>query len=205
VFYSRLTDLVLESDITSREAGRYLGWPVAFIQQSINAGRETTHGGTLGADYLLGISHNRQLRLRSSLSLVDGVVRDEAAPDGRMQTGGFAPVLFQASADLDWDNWSVTPRLIRVGQQRALAVDALESGPWSRRTIAGYTTVDLSVRRVRLAGPLDLIVTIDNLLNARYRHLNLRAFTNPEEFEGSPQNPRRITVGAQVSLGGRNP
>jgi hypothetical protein len=61
------------------------------------------------------------------------------------------------------------------------------------------------VRRVRLAGPLDLIVTIDNLLNARYRHLNLRAFTNPEEFEGSPQNPRRITVGAQVSLGGRNP
>ena len=61
---------------------------------------------------------------------------------------------------------------------------------WHRRTIAGYTTVDVSVRRARLAGPLDLFVTIDNLLDARYRHLNLRAFTNPEEFAGSPQNPR---------------
>ena len=47
LFYSRFSDLVLESDITSRESGQYLGWPVALIHQSLNGGRETTHGGTL--------------------------------------------------------------------------------------------------------------------------------------------------------------
>jgi hypothetical protein len=30
--------------------------------------------------------------------------------------------------------------------------------------------------------------------------MNLRAFTNPEEFAGSPQNPRRVIVGVDVKL-----
>jgi outer membrane cobalamin receptor len=204
LFYSRFSDLVLESDITSRESGQYLGWPVALIHQSLNGGRETTHGGTLSADYLLGASR-RQLRVRAALSLADGSVAADAAPGGRLESGGLAPVLFHASADLDWGDWSIAPRLIAIGRQRALAFETPESGPWRRRTIAGYTTVDVSIRRTRLAGPLDLFVTIDNLLDARYRHLNLRAFTNPEEFAGSPQNPRRITIGAQISFGNRTP
>jgi outer membrane receptor for ferrienterochelin and colicin len=204
-FYSRFTDLVLESDITMRQSGLYRGWPVAFIQQSINGGRETTHGGTVSADYLLRPSRNRQLRVRGSLSLADGSVDDDSAPGGTIESGGFAPVLFQASADLDWDEWSFAPRLITAGRQRALALEGPEAGPLTRRTIAGYTTVDLSVRRARVAGPVGLFMTVDNLFDARYRHLNLRAFSNPEEFEGSPQNPRRITIGAQVSFGGRTP
>jgi len=203
VFHSRFTDLVLESDITSRESGLYRGWPVAFIQQSINGGREMTHGGTVSADYLVRASSSRQLRLHGALSLADGSVDDDSAPGGEIESGGFAPVLFQASADLDWDDWSFAPRLITVGRQRALAVNGPDAGPLTRRTIAGYTTVDLSVRRAQVAGPVGLFMTIDNLFDARYRHLNLRAFTNPEEFEGSPQNPRRITFGAQVAFGGR--
>ena len=45
---------------------------------------------------------------------------------------------------------------------------------------------------------VDGFVTIENALDARYRNMNLRAFTNPEEFAGSPQNPRRHTAGVQV-------
>jgi hypothetical protein len=47
---------------------------------------------------------------------------------------------------------------------------------------------------------VDLFVSVENALDARYRSMNLRAFTNPEEFVGSPQNPRRIVAGVQLRV-----
>jgi iron complex outermembrane receptor protein len=198
-FYSRFTDLVFESDVTSRESGRYLGWPVAFIQQSINGGREATYGGTLSVEYLNVFEPRRQLRVRGALSHADGRVDEVTAPGGRIESGAIAPLMLQATLDLDWDQWSVAPRVIAVSRQRALALDMANDGPWRRRTIDGYATVDVTIRRTGV-GPLDLFVRVDNLFDARYRNVNLRAFTNPEEMEGSPQNPRRLSAGVQIRL-----
>jgi len=47
---------------------------------------------------------------------------------------------------------------------------------------------------------LDAFVTVGNALDARYRHVNDRAFTNPEELVGAPQNPRRVAVGLSMRL-----
>jgi len=47
---------------------------------------------------------------------------------------------------------------------------------------------------------LGAFMTIENALDARYRNINLRAYTNPEELVGSPQNPRRITVGFDLRI-----
>jgi outer membrane cobalamin receptor len=199
-FYSRFTDLVHEFDATSRLSGSYLGWPVAYLQQSVNGGRETTYGGTASIDVLERLGTSGQLYLRGAFSLVDGRVARDDAPAGRVESGGIAPVLGQVTADLDWADWSLASRMITVGKQRAFAFYTAADGRWRRRTIDGHATADLTLRRRRVARALDVFVTAENLLDARYRALNPRAFSNPEEFEGSPQNPRRLLAGVQVRL-----
>jgi outer membrane receptor protein involved in Fe transport len=69
-----------------------------------------------------------------------------------------------------------------------------------RRTLDGYTVVDLNVRRTGLFRNLDGFVTVENAFDRRYRTINARAYTNPEELIGAPQNPRRLTVGVDLRL-----
>ena len=199
-FRSHFGDLVLESDISSHLSGHYLGWPVDFIQTSVNGGHEDTWGGSFGVDALHSFGADRQLLMRADVSLANGHVNDSSAPAGLVESGGITPVLFHVSSDLDWNLWSVAPRLLVTGRQRALATETDKYGMWRRLTIPGYAVVDLTVRRERILSKLDGFLTVENALDARYRNVNLRAFTNPEEFVGSPQNPRRITVGVDVKL-----
>ncbi len=73
--------------------------------------------------------------------------------------------------------------------------------PTSKLTLVSiHTTVGMNLRREQMFKGLDLFVTIENVLDARYRNLNLRAFSNPEEFIGAPQNPRRLTVGVDLRI-----
>jgi outer membrane receptor protein involved in Fe transport len=199
-FRSTLSDLVLESDVTSRQSGEYLGWPVAFLQQSVNGGAETMHGGTIGMSVIATPGPGRRVSLRGSVSLATGHVREDSAPGGIVESGGMSPVLGQFGADVDWNLWSLAPRLVAVGQQRAIALDTSDAGVWRRRTLPGHATLDMTLRRRRIFGMFDAFAAVENLLDTRYRALNLRAFTNPEEMEGSPQNPRRISAGLQLRL-----
>ena len=112
-------------------------------------------------------------------------------------TGAMAPVQFRFGADIDWDRWRVAPRLSIVGTQRLLATIAGEGS--DRRTLPGYATVDVNVRR-NLFRTLDAFLTIENALDRRYRTINPRAYTNLEELIGAPQNPRRLTVGFSLRV-----
>jgi outer membrane receptor protein involved in Fe transport len=198
-FYSRFTDLVQEADVTTRQSGLYRGWPVALIQQSFNTGRETTFGGTLQADYMR-LNTLGRLRVRGAVSLATGDVADAAAPGGSIESGGMTPLLFQVIGDFDRGAWSLSPRLVAVGPQRALAIATASDGSWHRQTIDGHVVVNLSARRRFARVPVDVFVTAENLLDARYRNVNLRAFTNAEEIIGSVQNPRRLSVGLDVRI-----
>lgn len=104
-----------------------------------------------------------------------------------------SPMQFRLGADLDWGRWSVAPRMAMVGPQRLTAT--FESDPTRRRTLHGYTTVDVTVRRNRLFNRVDAFLIVENAFDQRYRHINARAYLNPEEMIGAPQNPRRVTVG----------
>jgi len=57
----------------------------------------------------------------------------------------------------------------------------------------------VNVRR-NLFSTLDAFVTIENALDRRYRTSNRRAYTNPEELIGMPQNPRRVSVGFSLRV-----
>jgi outer membrane receptor protein involved in Fe transport len=109
------------------------------------------------------------------------------------------PVQLRAGFDLDWDRWQIAPRLAVVGTQRVLATTVGSGGP-VRRTLDGYSTVDVNVRRRRLFAQLDAFVTVENAFDRRYRSINERAYANAEEFVGIPQNPRRVTVGLEIRL-----
>lgn len=77
----------------------------------------------------------------------------------------------------------------------------MAAGPVRRKTLPGFATVDLNLRRNRILKNLDAFVRVENLFDARYVHTNERAYTNPEELIGTPQPPRRIAIGIDVRMG----
>lgn len=109
-----------------------------------------------------------------------------------------APVQLRFGADIDWERWRVAPRLSVVGTQRLLDARAV-AGSLERRTLPGYATLDVSLRR-KLSKTLDAFLTIENALDRRYQTINPRAYTNPEELIGAPQNPRRVSAGFSLRV-----
>jgi outer membrane receptor for ferrienterochelin and colicin len=197
VFYSRFTDLIREGgDRDDRYAGFYKGWPVSFIEIPVNSGSERTYGGGAGLDVVRILGTNRQIAGRASLSLADGYVEDGVA---NLEIGGMAPRQAQLSTDIKWDGWDVSPRLLLVDEQRVRA-KTVDAGVARRRTLDGYALVNVNVRRNNVFKNVDAFVTIENALDQRYRSINLRAFNNPEELIGAPQNPRRVIAGLQVRI-----
>jgi outer membrane cobalamin receptor len=199
-FYSRVMNLLIAKDPDQAYSGTYLGWPVSYIEFPVNEGDATRYGGTLGAELFRTFGLNRSLSARATLALADGRTSHNYADGsaGYVPVGGMAPVQFKASTDLVWGEWSVAPRYTIVGRQRHIATEDVD-GETRRRTLAGYSVLDATIRRT-VSRRLDVHATIENALDGRYRHLNSRAYTNPEELIGAPQNPRRLTAGVTVRL-----
>jgi outer membrane cobalamin receptor len=196
-FYSRFTNLVEGGDPNHDDPGLYLGWLVGDIDRSSNVGRATTYGGTAGLDFIHMLGADRRFEARAALTLVDGREQDHPS-EPSAPIGAIAPVQLRFGADVDWHRWSVAPRLSIIGSQRLeekIAGISLE-----RRTLDGYRTVDVNIRRRNVFKNLDAFLTIENAFDERYRNINVRAFTNPEELIGAPQNPRRLTVGVDLRL-----
>jgi outer membrane cobalamin receptor len=198
VFYSRLSNLIKGTDADQSYAGLYHGWPVDYIDFPVNEGRANAYGSTVGLDFLQVVGADTRIEAGAALTLVDGHVWEEDENAVGVPLGGMVPRQARFTADIDWHRWSVAPRLALVGEQRLLATTE-DAGPPERRALDGYVTLDVNVRR-RLLAKLDVFVTIENAFDRRYRAINLRAYTNPEELIGAPQNPRRVTVGFDLRL-----
>jgi outer membrane cobalamin receptor len=194
VFYSRFSHLIQTYEDNGTVGGTYLGWPVGYIDHTVNEGRSVAYGTTFGFDYLRQLGSARRLEAHAAASLADGRqwLHDDAT-DVSVPSGAMAPVQLRFGADLDWDRWRVAPRLSVVGAQRVLATADIDGSP-ERRTIPGFATVDLSVRRT-LFRTFGAFLTIENALDRRYRTINPYAYTNLQELIGVPQNPRRVSVG----------
>jgi iron complex outermembrane receptor protein len=196
-FYSRFTNLIQPIDPDKAYAGVFHGWPVDYIDFPSNNGRETTYGGTLMLTAVRSIAANRQVTAHAGLSLADGRVWAQDETIGSLPIGGMAPVQLRFGADIDWDRFSVTPRVAVAGRQRLSATTLAGD---ERRALDGYWTCDVNVRRRDVVKHLDAFVTVENAFDRRYRTINERAYINAEEFIGIPQNPRRITAGFELRL-----
>jgi outer membrane cobalamin receptor len=202
VFYSRFSNLIQDSDADQSYAGLYRGWPVAYIDFAVNEGHAIAYGSWLRLDYLRTFGPARLFEAHAAAGLANGRQSHglQLADGSTMSapTGAMAPVQLRFGADIDWDRWRVAPRLSVVGTQRLLATTEV-AGSLERRTLSGYATVDVNVRR-NLFRTLDAFLTIENALDRRYRTLNPGAYTNPEELIGAPQNPRRATLGFSLRV-----
>ncbi|HLG56306.1 MAG TPA: TonB-dependent receptor [Vicinamibacterales bacterium] len=198
-FFSKVTDLRQATDADQAYSGTYHGWPVAYIDFPVNEGDETTYGGTVGLELTTSFASTARLNSRVALSAADGRIwRQDGDAHHYVQVGGMVPLQLRATTDLDWGGWSIAPRASLLGRQRTLAIED-RGDRFVRRTLDGYLTLDVHIRRA-LSSHFDTFVTVENALDARYRHVNLRAFTNPEELVGAPQNPRRVSVGFSVRV-----
>jgi outer membrane cobalamin receptor len=199
-FHSWFTDLRIAADADRAYSGFYHGWPVAYIDFPGNEGRARTYGGTFGLDFARSLRRDLRLFARAAVSVVDGSIRPDDEPTvEKLPIGAMAPVQARFGADIEWERWIFAPRLGITSDQRVLATQ-LVGTEIERRTLPGYTTLDLNVRRREVFTHVDLFLTLDNALDARYRNINTRAYTNPEELVGAPQNPRRVMVGVDIRV-----
>ena len=200
-FYSYIYDKIQESDPDQGRAGFYKGWPVSHIDFPVNEGNESMLGATIGVDVARTLTTDVRINARASVTVVDGrtFYQDSDGRSAQFEAGGIAPVQARLGVEIRGDEWSVAPRLTVSGSQR---VRALQPSPHSasRQELDGYTTVDLTARREVGLENLDLFATVENLFDARYRNINMRAYLNPEELIGAPQNPRRVIVGVQIRV-----
>jgi outer membrane receptor protein involved in Fe transport len=196
-FYSNVTDLRVPTDPDQAYSGPYLGWPVAYIDFPVNEGHAKTYGATVGLETTHWLGRSTRLHSRVAVSAVDGRVWHNDLASS-IPIGAMVPFQLRASMDLDWGPWSLAPRVAVLAKQRSLGLEARGDG-FVRPTIDGYTTVDVAVRRV-LSKQWTAFATFENALDARYRQVNLRAYTNPEELVGVPQNPRRVSAGISIRL-----
>ena len=201
VFRSRITNVIKQYDTENAGPGTYHGWPVAYIDASVNEGDETIRGASVDLDFLKWWSVLR-MSARAGVSMTDGRVWNDELPDGGVQIGAMAPLQSRVGVDLDWDDWTGSARVMAFGKQRLLAL-ADTGGEPKRRTIDGFATLDLNLRRNRITRHIDLFVSLENALNARYYHINERAYVSAAELVGVPQNPRRLSVGLEVGFGTR--
>jgi outer membrane cobalamin receptor len=196
-FYSRFANLIQPVDPDSAYAGTYHGWPVAYIDFPKNEGREVTYGGAAGFDIVRSFGPDRQISGHAGISVANGRIWPQEDVSRSYAIGGMVPVQWRLGADLDWSRWSVAPRIGVFGTQRLTAFTDGTDAP-ARRTLDGYWTCDVTARRRNVVKHLDAFVTVENAFDRRYRTINERAYINPEEFVGIPQNPRRVTVGLKL-------
>jgi outer membrane cobalamin receptor len=197
VFYSRFSNLIQASDADQSYAGLYREWPVDYIDFAVNGGHAVAYGASLGLEYLRTFGPARYFEAHASAALANGQEWEKDQINVSSPTGAMAPVQLRFGADIDWDRWRLAPRIAVVGKQRLLATTEGEGS--DRRTLPGYATVDVNVRR-NLFKSFDAFLTIENALDRRYRTINPRAYTNLEELIGAPQNPRRVTVGLSLRV-----
>jgi outer membrane receptor protein involved in Fe transport len=198
-FVTRISNLIQQNAGDLAYAGTYHGWPVAYIDFSINEGRAHVYGGSLDLRYVRVIGPGRRLESHAAAAFAGG--REWATNSGgsSLPVGGMVPVQLRFGADVDWDRWTIAPRLIGVGAQRLLATTTAADGALVRRTLSPYVTLDVNVRR-SLSKRISAFATIENALDKRHRSINVRAYTNPEELLGVPQNPRRLALGLDIRL-----
>lgn len=197
VFAARITDLIDAAGPGQAGPGTYLGWPVSYVDHAVNDGREDSYGITVRTNWLRRWTTAR-LNVHAALTAVGGEFYD-IDDDFRLPLGSLSTLQWRAGLDLDLGRWSVAPRLIGMNRQRLVAtID--EGRGLERRTLAGYTTLDLSVRREHVVRGVSAFLLLENAFDARYRNINARAYTNPEELIGAPQNPRRLTIGLQIGI-----
>lgn len=207
-FYSRIDGLfsfVPDEGNTERYDGTFRGWPVDFIEVTINQGNQVNFGGSLVVDYIKQLSQRSKISTYLSLSIVDGHLDPEQKGVGRAELPSITPLMLKFGGDFIYRRFSISPRFIITGRQLTFSPKLVD--PSERQKLDGYSLVNINMN-YRLLNRLVIHLGIENILDVRYRNVNLGAapdgaFDGAAQLEfanGAPQNPIRIIGGINFKL-----
>lgn len=190
----------------------YLGYPVLSIQINDNLGTSTIYGGSATINYILNFQKNK-VNAYASYSYVDGF--QDIDEDGEMPARnlpGVSPHSFRVGLNYSYNQkLNFSPRIIVLGKQRTFnRASYMLTDNTKYQEIDGYFLLNANLRYD--FGKFGLFVSGFNLLNQRYRNVNIgcRPDGTPENeetgsaavefYKGTPQNPIRITGGVFLNL-----
>lgn len=199
-YYTWLTDLFndkSDADNTNIYGGQFLGWAVDFIEVPVNEGQQQNYGGSLQLDYRKEFK-NMKLNTYLIVSYVDGKV-DATGNGNQVEIEMIAPLQIKAGVDFSYKRFSLSPRVVWVGEQRMNAFET--DTPTKRQTLEGYTLLNASLR-YQFYKQSSVFINVFNALNQKYRVSNFSGNKeNPSHaFFGAPQMPLRVQGGFQIKL-----
>lgn len=206
-FLSRISGLfqfVSDSETLNLYNNTYKGWPVDFIEITVNQGAQRNYGGSLRLDYYLPLRKRGSLNAYLMLSYVDGRVNLEDGSSSEAEIPAYTPWMLRSGVDLSIGAWSFSPRLLWTGVQKTFSTQ--ENNPSRRQEIAGFALLNISASYA-FPSYFTLFADVQNALDQRYYHVNLGAAPQADisgaaaaaEFaRGMPQYPLRLSAGARV-------
>jgi outer membrane cobalamin receptor len=200
LYHNWLSNLVLNAEDSSTinyYKGHYLGYPVDYIEVSVNQGRQRNYGGSFQLDWRKRFEKGK-IDAYLNVSYINGEI--EEVIENKVQTAE-APLLtnfmFKTGFDFTWSKFSFSPRLIWVGEQK---LSALQENSLKRQYLDGYQLLNLNLRYAFYKNSA-VYVQAENALNQRYRAVFEDIdFNNPYFLKGMPQQPLRIQLGLQMKF-----
>ena len=204
VFYSRFSNLIQTADADQSYAGLYLGWPVDYIDFAVNEGHAVAYGASLGLDYLRTFGPTRRFEAHAAAALANGRewekddINVSVADRRRWRRSS------SVSAPISTGTAGASPRGSRSWARSGCWPQPSVAGSLERRTLPGYATVDVNIRR-NLFRTLDAFLTIENALDRRYRTLNPPRLHQPRGADRGAAEPaageRRVQPAGAVRRG----
>ncbi|MFC2104808.1 TonB-dependent receptor plug domain-containing protein, partial [Bacteroidota bacterium] len=179
------------------------------IQINDNMGVSQIYGTTAQLNYFTQFRSNGKINIYVAYSYIDGTIDiDEDGPIAKRNLPSVSPHSLKLGGSLSFGIFSISPRIILVGEQRVFNTTAVqEANETKYQTIKGYQLVNLSAT-CNLKSGIKFFLVAKNLLNQRYRNVNIGAApetyaggsASAEFVNGAPQNPIRIIGGFQIKF-----
>jgi outer membrane receptor for ferrienterochelin and colicin len=189
---------VSDNGNTNLYGNKFLGWNIDYIEVPYNQGSQSNYGMDLMANstFTAGIA---KLNIWSSVSFIEGrLLEHESASDKEIEQSTITPWQFRAGMDCKLHAFQFSVRLLQSGRQRMAGFN--DDGQ-SRKTISGYSLLNLSAN-YSFNKKATLFINGHNVLDQRYRNLVSWDASSPNapSFNGSLQNPLRVTTGVRIGL-----
>ena len=184
--------------------------PVDRIQINDNLGKSTIYGGSIALDYQFqGASFSG--RAFASLSYIDGTIDiDEEGAIVERNLPGVAPFMLKLGGTIKTNQISFHLRGHLISTQRTFSTNSVKDSNQNNNLfdddeyeeLDGYLVIHSNVTYA-FTDNLRFSINIRNLLDQRFKHVNIGAGVNESasgsdivEFRGgAPQDPIRITTG----------
>lgn len=199
-YYSKYTDLFSwgsDAENGNRYNGMYKGWPVSYIDVSLNLGSQTNIGGVMQFDHVYNASNSR-IKSYLSVSLNQGTVEENIGGETKdVEVSNNIPFTVRLGSDMTFGKFTVSPRLIINGEQTSLYYQ--EDDPEKRRRLDGYTLLNLGLQ-YSPTSKITIFANINNALNQEYRVYLASDGSTPEFKDGQAQHKLRAFGGLRITL-----